>query len=53
MKHLRNAKKQKKLDGSFGCVGVEIVSEAIRDARLNATSNGFSDKKCGFSSRLM
>jgi hypothetical protein len=30
---------------SYGCVGVDLNIEAIRDARQNALENGFSDKR--------
>ncbi|KAL3083245.1 hypothetical protein niasHS_011047 [Heterodera schachtii] len=31
---------------SFGCVGIELNREAVRDARKNASENGFDAKSC-------
>ncbi|KAL7073639.1 hypothetical protein ACQ4LE_007104 [Meloidogyne hapla] len=32
----------------YGCVGIDLNIEAIRDARRNASENGFDDKSCKF-----
>ncbi|KAI3422001.1 hypothetical protein GPALN_012538 [Globodera pallida] len=48
MQRIRNAIRAKKFDAQipFGCVGVELNTEAVRDARQNATENGFDAKSC-------
>ncbi|CAK5073274.1 unnamed protein product [Meloidogyne enterolobii] len=32
----------------YGCVGIDLNTEAIQDARRNASENGFDDKSCKF-----
>lgn len=45
MKRIERLVRQNKIQGSFGCVGVEIIPEAICDAKINASNNGFNEKK--------
>lgn len=30
----------------YGCVGVELNTEAVKDARKNASENGFESQSC-------
>uniref|UniRef100_A0A915D1H7 tRNA (uracil(54)-C(5))-methyltransferase n=1 Tax=Ditylenchus dipsaci TaxID=166011 RepID=A0A915D1H7_9BILA len=46
MKRIKNAVKSGEYNGNFGCIGVEIVPEAIRDAHINCADNGLSPTSC-------
>ncbi|KAI1720786.1 tRNA (Uracil-5-)-methyltransferase domain-containing protein [Ditylenchus destructor] len=48
MKRLRDAVKNGQFTENYGCVGMEIVSEAVKDAQINCADNGFSTTKCKY-----
>ncbi|KAI1719361.1 tRNA (Uracil-5-)-methyltransferase domain-containing protein [Ditylenchus destructor] len=48
MKRLRDAVKNGQFTGNYGCVGMEIVSEAVKDAHINCADNGFSTTRCKY-----
>ncbi|KAI6190022.1 hypothetical protein M3Y97_00071700 [Aphelenchoides bicaudatus] len=37
-----------KFNGSYACIGVEIVDQAVQDAKRNAEENGFNKQKCRY-----
>jgi len=37
-----------KFSGNYSCIGVELVDQAVQDARRNAEENGFSTDKCRY-----
>lgn len=45
MKRIEKLIKQNKINVQFGCVGIEIIQEAICDAKINAFNNGFNENK--------
>lgn len=45
MKRMEKAQKAEIFHASYGCLGVEILKEAIEDAKLNASINGFKAKR--------
>jgi tRNA/tmRNA/rRNA uracil-C5-methylase (TrmA/RlmC/RlmD family) len=45
MRRIERAIQVGKFSGSYACIGVELIEQAVQDARRNAIDNGFSEDK--------
>jgi tRNA (uracil-5-)-methyltransferase len=48
LRRIERAKQAGQFNGSYACIGVELIDQAVQDARRNAEENGFDSKKCRY-----
>lgn len=48
MRRIERAIQAGKFEGSYACLGVELIEQAVQDARRNAENNGFNEEKCRY-----
>lgn len=48
LRRIERAKQAGQFNGSYACIGVELIDQAVQDARRNAEENGFSKDKCRY-----